>query len=208
MTTEQQIEIPKGYWRDANGNLVPTSKIKDIDKLRHQRVVELCEQAKRASEALVAFKLTAMQTFQEFVDASLSEYDVKLGGKKGNVTLVSFDGKFKVIRQMQETIVFDERLQAAKALIDECIQGWSKGSNANIKVLVNDAFQVDREGKISTGRVLGLRRHEIQDEKWQMAMKAISDSMKVASTKPYIRFYERDDATGAYFPINLDVAAV
>ncbi|REM31517.1 DUF3164 family protein, partial [Mycobacterium tuberculosis] len=73
---------------------------------------------------------------------------------------------------------FDERLQAAKALIDECIQSWSKSSNVNLKVLVNDAFQVDQQGKISTGRVLGLRRHDIDDEKWQLAMKAIGDSMQ------------------------------
>lgn len=109
---------------------------------------------------------------------------------------------------MAETIVFDERLQAAKALIDECINGWSKGSNANIKVLVNDAFKVDQEGKISAGRVLGLRRHDITEEKWMLAMKAISDSMRVASSKPYIRFYKRDDTTGDYMPISLDVAAI
>ena len=83
-----------------------------------------------------------------------------------------------------------------------------QGSNANIKALVNDAFQVDQQGKISTGRVLGLRRIEIQDEKWLRAMQAIADSMQVASTKPYIRFYERDDASGEYCPITLDVAAV
>lgn len=210
MTTEQQQqqELPRGYWRDANGSLVPITKIKDIDKLRHQRVTELCEQAKKASAALTAFKLTAMQAFQEFVDESLAQYDVKLGGKKGNVTLVSFDGRFKVIRQMQETIVFDERLQAAKHLIDECVKAWSKGSNDNIKVLVNDAFQVDKQGGVNTGRVLGLRALKISDEKWQRAMQAIGDSMKVASTKPYIRFYERDDASGEYLPISLDVAGV
>ena len=36
----------------------------------------------------------------------------------------------------------------------------------------------------------------------------ISDSLRVSSTKPYIRFYERDDATGEYQAINLDVAAL
>ena len=82
------------------------------------------------------------------------------------------------------------------------------GCNANIKVLVNDAFQVDQQGKISTGRVLGLRRLDIDDTKWLEAMRAIGDSMKVASTKPYIRFYKRDETTGEYFPINLDVAAI
>lgn len=209
MTTEtEEQELPKGYWRDANGSLVPLSKIKDIDKLRHQRVTQLCDAAKAASQALLAFKLMAMQQVQEFVETSLAEYDVKHGGKKGNVTLVSFEGRYKIVRAMQETIVFDERLQAAKALIDECIQGWSKGSNANIKVLVNDAFQVDKEGKISTGRVLGLRRHKIDDPKWLMAMTAINDSVKVASTKTYLRFYELDVRSGEYVPISLDVAGV
>ena len=185
-----------GYWKDANDALIPVSKIKPIDKDRHAVVSELCEQARRQSAALIGFKLSAMNAVHEFIERSLAAYDVKN------------DGKHKVERRMQDTVVFDERLQAAKALIDECIQGWSKGSNANIKVLVNDAFQVDQQGKISTARVLGLRRHDIADGKWQQAMKAIGDSMKVASTKPYIRFYERDDTTGEYTPINLDVAAV
>lgn len=204
----EKRDIPPGYWEDANGSLTPVSKIKPIDKDRHQVVTELCEQAKKQSAALMGFKTTAMHAVSEFVDRSMAEYDVKHGGKKGNVTLLTFDGRFKIVRQMQETITFDERLQAAKALIDECIQGWSKGSNVNIKVLVNDAFQVDQQGKISTGRVLGLRRLDIKDETWLKAMQAISDSMRVASTKPYIRFYERDEVTGDYCPINLDVAAI
>lgn len=199
--------IPPGYWADANGTLTPVGKIKDVDKDRSKTVTELCEQAKAESARLFGFKSAAMQMLAEFVDRSLSAYGVKLGRAKGNVTLTSFDGRYKVVRQMQETITFDERLQAAKALIDECIQSWSKGSNANIKVLVNDAFQVDSAGKISTGRVLGLRRLEITDAKWQQAMQAIGDSMRVASTKAYIRFYERDAHTGDYVSISLDVAA-
>lgn len=200
--------IPSGYWQDASGNLIPVSKIKEIDKLRHQVVVEICRQAEQESARLMAFKTTAMEAISDFIGKSLAQYEVKHGGKKGNVTLINFDGEYKIVRQMQETITFDERLQAAKALIDECIHGWSKGSNANIKVLVNNAFQVDQQGKISTGRVLGLRRLEITDEKWLLAMQAIGDSMRVASTKPYIRFYKRDAITGEYFPISLDVAAI
>lgn len=200
--------IPAGYWEDANGALIPASKIKPIDKDRHHMVTALVEAAKIEQSRLMAFKTTAMHAVTEFVERSLAAYDVKHGGKKGNITLVSFDGRYKIVRQMQESITFDERLQAAKALIDECIQGWSKGSNANIKVLVNSAFQVDQQGKISTGRVLGLRRFEIIDEQWQRAMQAIGDSMQVASTKPYIRFYERDSVKGDYLPVSLDVAAI
>lgn len=207
MSDEEQT-IPKGYWKNASGALVPESKVKPVDKLRTLVTTHLCEEAKKLNAHMTGVKLEAMRMIDEFLDQSLKEYDVKHGGKKGNITLVSFDGRYKVVRQMAEAIVFDERLQAAKLLIDECIHAWAKGSNANIKVLVNDAFQVDREGKISTGRVLGLRRLDIKDETWMRAMAAISDSMNVASTKPYVRFYERDERSGDYMPISLDVASL
>lgn len=198
-------ETPKGYMRRADGTLVPESKVKAVDKDRNEVVLQLIAEAHSASATLAAFKLIAMQAVQDFVDRSLSEYSAKWGGLKGNVTLTSYDGKYKVVRQIQEHIVFDERLQAAKALIDGCITRWSKGSNANIKAIVNRAFQVDKEGLISTGKVLSLRSLDIEDPEWDQAMRAIGDSMQVVSTKAYLRFYERNEA-GGYDPINLDVA--
>ena len=200
--------IPPGYWQDANGNLVPESKVKDIDKLRHQVVTDLCAMARQQRDGLRQFKHGAFGEVAALVATSLEQYGVKTGGEKGNVTLVSYDGRFKVVRHMHDHIVFGEQLMAAKALIDECVQEWSEGANDNIRVLVSHAFQTDREGKINTGRVLALRRLAIKDEKWQQAMQAIADSMQTASTKPYIRFYERMEATGEYRPISLDVAAV
>lgn len=205
MTTKT---IPSGYWQDARGSLIPESKIKDIDKLRDQVVRELCGMAKQHQSGLRKFKLDAMQEVAALVTTSLEQYGVKSGGDKGNVTLSSFDGSLRVVRQMQDHLVFSEQLKAAKALIDQCVTKWAAGANDNIKVLVNDAFQVDKEGLINTSRVLGLRRLKIQDDDWLQAMQAISDSIQIASTKPYIRFYERDDATGDYNPISLDMAAV
>ena len=200
--------IPPGYWKDAAGNLIPESKVKDIDKLRPQVVTDLCTMAEHARDGLAAFKLHAMQEVAALVATSMEQYGVKSGGEKGNVTLTSFDGKYKMVRQMQDRIVFGEELLAAKALIDECVQEWSEGANDNIRVLVNHAFQTDKEGKINTGRVLGLRRLAIKDAAWQQAMQAIADSMQTASTKPYVRFYKRDDGTGEYRAISLDVATV
>lgn len=200
--------IPAGYWQDAAGNLVPDAKVKDIDKLRHQVVTDLCRMAEAHSAGLARFKLDAMQDVAAFVATSLEQYGVKTGGDKGNVTLTSYDGKYKITRQMQDHIAFGEQLMAAKALIDACVHEWAQGASDNIKALVSHAFQTDKEGKINTARVLGLRRLQIADPKWQAAMAAIADSLKVTSTKSYIRFYVRSDASGAYQPIVLDVAAL
>jgi len=199
---------PAGYWQDTQGNLVPEANVRDIDKLRDQTVRDLFMRAQEEAQRLRAFKEDAMADVTSFVQASLEQYDVKIGGEKGNVTLMSFDGKYKVVRQMQDYIVFGEQLKAAKALIDACVIRWSEGANANIRVLVNDAFQVDKQGNINTGRVLGLRRLAIDDADWQTAMRAISDSVQVATTRPYIRFYERIDPSGRYEALSLDMANV
>lgn len=200
--------IPPGYWESANGDLVPESRITEIDKLRHQVVTDLCQMAEKHQAQLIQLKVQAMQDVAAFVSTSLEEYGVKTGGEKGNVTLMSFDGRYKLQRSMQEYIAFGEQLMAAKALIDECVREWAPGANDKIMALITHAFQTDKAGKINTGRVLGLRRLKIDDVKWRKAMDAISDSTQTISTKAYVRFYKRDDATGEYLPISLDMASV
>ena len=200
--------IPEGYRRDAKGCLVPEAMIKPIDRTRDELVGELSRQARIVSDGLREFKARVFADINAFVDLSAEQYGVKMGGKKGNLTLFSFDGAFKVQVAIAEHMVFDERLQAAKHLIDECIIDWSQGSRDEIKVLVQSAFQTDKEGKINTGRVLALRRLDIRDEKWQKAMLAIGESLQVVGSKEYVRFYERIGNTDQYRPISLDVAAV
>jgi hypothetical protein len=133
-----------------------------------------------------------------FIQISTDQYGAKVGGTKGNVSLMSFDGRLKIQRNIAETINFDERLQA-KQLIDECLEEWTEGSRDEIKVIINAAFNVDKKGEISTAKVLGLKRHDIDHPKWQQAMQAISDSINIIGSKAYLRFYTRDDSTGGYF---------
>lgn len=200
--------IPNGYRLRHDGVLVPEANIKAIDLARDELVKEIVARAKPLSADISKFKLESFADIQAFVEMSAEQYGAKLGGAKGNVTLMSFDGRYKIQRAVTETITFSEQLQAAKVLIDECIHAWSDGVNPNIRVLVNDAFQVDKEGNISIGRVFGLRRLEIADEKWQRAMQAISDAVQVVSSKSYVRIYERVGDSDKWEPIPLDVAAV
>lgn len=206
-TTTPATQVPAGYMQNAKGHLIPVDKVKPLDKIRDEVVIKMLESAKALRVQMQEDKAILFAYFNDFVALSASEYDTHLGGKKGNTTLVSYDGKYKVLLAVSENIIFDERLQVAKSLIDECIHEWSEGSNDNIKALINDAFQVDKEGKISTHRVLSLRRLDITDKKWLRAMEAISDAIQITDTKEYIRFYERDEQ-GKYQQISLDFSNV
>ena len=114
-------EIPTGYRVDAKGRLIPQEQIKAIDIERSDLVERLIDDAKRLQQQMLDFKKLSFEDIAAFIQLSAEQHGVQVGGNKGNVTLFSFDGKYKIVRQSQESIRFDESLQAAKALIDECI---------------------------------------------------------------------------------------
>jgi len=196
-----------GFRENRNGHLVPEAQIKPIDLARDELVMDKITHALALREQLREFKRGLFDDIAAFVQLSAEQYNAKVGGDKGNVTLVSFDGRYKMIRAIQDAILFDERLQAAKALIDECLNDWTEGARPELRGLVNNAFRVDQDGNIKTGEVLSLRRLKFEDERWKQAMVAISDAVTVVSSKTYVRFYERDDR-GQYQPVSLDLAAV
>lgn len=205
---ETMTTIPEGYWKDGKGNLVPIANIKQIDILRDELVKKIVLRGHMVSEELAKFKAEAFSEIDAFIELSFSEYQVLLGGKKGNITLHSYEQRYKLEIQVAERIAFDERLQAAKQLIDECIRKWGADAHPGLMTLINDAFQVDKTGKVSTSRVMGLRRHAIDDETWKRAMEAISDSMQTVGSKRYLRLYERINEADEYRPVPLDLASL
>ncbi len=188
------------YREDAQGRLVLISSIKAVDLERDELITALVEKHRELTAAINGFKKSSLATIDEFAQRSAREYGAKLGGKKGNIYLVSYDGRYKIVRAVQERFVFDERLQAAKSLIDQCLHEWCEGSKPEIRTLISDAFSVDKEGQISVHKILGLRKLNYEHKKWKRAMKAIDDSLHTAFSKIHLRFYERDQR-GEYQPI-------
>lgn len=211
MSTNTQFTLKnplEGYWVDAKGVMTPQQLVKDIDKARDTIVGEVVTRAIEVNRLLADFKLQAFADIAAFVDLSANEYGVSLGGNKGNVTLYTFDGQYKIQRAMQDRIAFDERLQAAKSLIDECLAEWTEGAKPEIHAIINRAFQTEKEGEVNTGSVLALRRLDIADERWKRAMIAIGEAVQVVGSRSYIRVYKRVGDTSQYEAISLDIAGV
>jgi hypothetical protein len=202
----KEVEMAE-YMTDSQGRRTPVELVKAIDKLRDQTVRAVMEKAYMAREALRAFKAEARSDIQAFLELSAGEYNVTYGGRKGNISLTTYDGRYRIMIAVSDALRFDERLQVAKTLIDKCIRRWTDGSRSEVKALIEDAFYVDKQGNISTQRILGLRRLAIEDGEWRRAMEAITDSVQVASSKTYMRFYERAE-DGSYEQIPLDIATL
>jgi len=204
--TEQGI--PSGYMRNALGHLVPEKQVRDHDKLRDQTVRQLAEDAVRIHKHLQEFKAQALSDIADLIAVSAERYDVALGGEKGNVSLTTYDGEYKITRSVAERLAFTEEVEAAKALISGCIERWSEGSSANLRTVVDRAFKANGRGQLKTTAVLDLLRLEIDDDEWHRAMEALRDSIQATGTAIYVRIYKRLPDTDEYLPVPLDLAAV
>lgn len=202
------IDTPAGYLRNAAGHLVPEEQVREQDLLRDQLVRDVAESALALNGALRQFKSRALSEIDDLIQIAADRYDTRVGGRKGNVTLLSFDGRYKIQRHVADRIAFTEELEAAKSLINGCIDRWSQGANPHIRILVDRAFRTDSQGKIKTTAVLELLRLEIAEAEWRRAMNALRDSIQTVGTAVYVRIYERIDGTDQYRPIPLDLAAV
>lgn len=196
------------HMQNSQGYLVPVDRVDPVDKLRDETVREIVSRAEELSGCLREERTKMLDSVAALVAIAGDQYGAKIGGEKGNVTLHSYDGSLKVQRAMQDRITFDERLQAARALINECLRDWSEGANANLRAIVDAAWETDKDGNVSTSRILGLRSIKVKDDKrWDQAMKALMDSMQVVYSKSFIRVYKKD-AYGEFQPIPLDIAKV
>ncbi len=193
--------------KNALGQDVPMRLVKDVDRTRDALVIDLVERFEEAGRNLAALKKHATGELEAFLQLSAERFGTDLGAKKGNVTLYSYNGRYKVVRSVQDLVVFDEGLASAKELVDRCLTEWGSESRPELRMHSEKAFRPNSSGRVSTSAILGLRTLAINDERWITAMHAISESLKVMSSKAYIRVYRKDKLDN-WQPVNVDFAAL
>jgi hypothetical protein len=200
--------IPEGFVRNAMGHLVPVDQMREQDKLRDQVARELAEEAKTLSRALKNFKKKSLGDVADLISIAGERYGVQMGGKKGNVTIATYDGRYKVQRCYADRLTFTEEMEVAKTMVYDCIRAWSKGADDHLLAIVDRVFSPGRNGQIKTADVLDLLRLDINDDRWEAAMQAVRDSILVTGSAVYLRVYERIGESDSYKAIPLDLAVV
>ncbi|MBL4797620.1 MAG: DUF3164 family protein [Oleispira sp.] len=208
MSDQNTNTVPEGYMQNAVGHLVHLDHVREQDKLRDGVVIDLATKALEINKLLKEFKEQCLSDVRDLIQISADKYEVTIGGKKGNISLLSFNGKYKIQRVYAERLTFSEEIEAAKQLIMNCIDRWSEGANNNMQELVNGAFKANNNGQLKTASVLGLLKLDVEDDEWNQAMLALKDSIQVSGTATYIRVYERIGQSEHYKIIPLDLAAV
>ncbi len=194
------------HLRDAKGRLTPLSTIKAQDQLQHEVVAKIIGYATDLSAQVTRFKQHTFDDLSEFEALLAMEYGESRGGAKGNKTFMSFDGLMKIQVSVQDHIDFGPELQIAKGLIDECLNEWAAEAREELRAIVTRAFNTDKAGQINRAEIFMLLRLDIADPRWNDAMQAIRDAMRVVGSKTYVRCYARANPDAAWEPITIDLA--
>lgn len=209
--TTTAIQIPAGWVRNATGNLVHETEISEQDKLRDRVVMDIAAVAVRLNSELKALKEKALADIDDLIAIAGEKYNMKLGGPKGNVSLLSFDGSFKLKRIHQDSVGYTEAMEVAKAKVFECISRWGQtvheDAHKHLFTLATRAFRPTRSGEISISRVTEMLGAEINDPDWQMAKQAVMGSLIVNGKAVYIQVQQRVEGK-KYSTILLDIAGV
>ena len=200
--------IPPGWLEDSKGRLVRESMVPDAALLEDQTVRIIVAYGLDLADQIARFRAHSFDDLAAQQDVVAEKYGVrKKGGRKGNRTFTSFDGRLKVTIQVQDQIQFGPELQAARDLVNECIADWSSAAREEIQALMQHAFQPDKEGMVNREAVFSLRRLDIDDPRWQRARQAITDSIRVVGSKTYMRIYMRPTPEQSWKAIPIDIAA-
>lgn len=198
---------PEKFMKNSDGHLVPVENVSEVDKLTDKTISELIGVAILESERLGRLKAQAMGDVLALQEIVAEKYETTIGGKGGNMTLTSFDGKRRVQVAVAKTMEIDElHLNAAKKIIDECLTEWAEDSRPELKEVVSNAFKTSGKGRVDTKSILALMRLKIEDKRWKTAMAALQDGLRSDGSKTYIRFYQRSGTDNALKAIPLDIA--
>jgi len=196
----------KSYMADAKGALVPLEMVKPAHKLEDEVVRKIMGFADELSAQIDRFRGHTMTDLGEFDALLAQDFGVTKGGPKGNRTYQTFDGLMKVQVQVSDFVDFGPQLQIAKRLLDECLNEWAADSRPEIRAVITRAFNTDKEGSVNRAEIFTLLRLDIDDPRWQEAMRAIRDAMRVTGSKEYVRFYRRARVTDRWQAVTIDLA--
>lgn len=205
MKSQKSIKTKK----DHNGYEIPVSQIKPLDLLKDKAAVSISAKFSKISVQLAELKEWAFEQADNVYEQQLKVY--KFDGKntddmKGNFTFFSFDKSIKVEVAIGTKLEFDDKINMAKAMIDEYLTDLVKGQSSDVALIVNNAFVTSR-GRLDHKKILNLFTLQIKAPKWIQAMEILKESITTNRSKKYIKVFERD-SQGEYQIINVQFSAL
>jgi hypothetical protein len=210
MSLLQQKSTDK-KWYDETGQEIPFYRITKLEKMNERSSNRLLKKAKRVNKQLSELKELMRTLSKDAFDMTMKEKGISNPKTKGNYTWYNFNRTIKIEVNIHESIKFDDLIiAAAKEKFDEFLNQNITSENEFVKQMILDAFETQRSNQLDTKRVLALSRYEskIKNKLFSEAVKLISESIRRPNSKSYYRIWVKDETTGAFENVELNLSSL
>ncbi len=192
---------PEGFVYNAEGNLIARCNIPAHELRKDAFTGGLVEQVKDQQRLLKSFKANLVKAFEEFRIELLDQFNAKLHarGSGENVTVYSFDGKYKIAYRTTKLKTLGPELAAARELAREWFNAHKDSAPHDMLLPAQEFYSND----MTVTTVVKFIGWKVQDPTLVEAQSAAKDALLIIGSKSYFNFYERDEQ-GEYQPIHLN----
>jgi hypothetical protein len=189
---------------NERGGYDPVGIVPVTAQLEDQLVRTIVAGALAVSASIGRFKGLSFFEAEQFLELLAAEHGVSRAGSAGNVSLFSYDRRYRVQFTVQERIAFTAEVKLAQEVFAQWVE--QSGASPEVQAVISDAFRLDDQGQLRAWEVLRLKRRRITDPLWIRAMGILDAAMISAGSTRYMRVYQRG-ADGRYVQISLDLAS-
>lgn len=188
----------------------PRANLSTTGLLGNDLAIELVEDAKSLHDLMAEQKARMFQKAEQYVEAVLAEYNAKKRkNSRGTFTAESLDDRFKVELSIANLLRVNANVMAAHSLMTEVLNDLTEDVRPEIRMLLEAAYVPDEKtGRVSVERLKQVRNVSLPHPRWGEVLKAVADSIEVAGSRPYLRFYWREDRRDDWQPIVLQFSSI
>ncbi|GAB3021565.1 DUF3164 family protein [Bowmanella dokdonensis] len=198
-----KFEIPAGYVKDADGNL-----IKEENLTAQQREEDaLWPRAKALHDEIARFKYDSMKAVEDLVERMIRNHGIKKFERiQGNVQFITVDGQYRVQRAIDKLIEVDSSIEVARQKFTLYLQAIQETAGKDAGEFLDNAFDM-KDGKVNVARLIDICNKDIKHPLYISAVQALRKAMFVSGTKAYLRFYQRNKDNG-WDPMPLQFSSI
>lgn len=195
--------------KDHNGYPVPVSAIPKIELLKDKTAQQMAKKFEDMNKKLQVLKDWTFDKADELSELQLKYYELEgrdTSNFKGGFSFYSYDKTIKVEVNVGQRLEFDDKINLAKAEIDEYCKELTAEQNADIITIVNGAFTTSR-GNLDHKKILQLFSYKIKHPRWLKAMEILKESITTNHSKRYIKVSVKNE-NGEYEQINIQFSSL
>jgi len=190
------------FLTNGQGKKIPIAAILPVDVEREMMIQQLFEIALSLQEVIAAKKQEMYKLINGFLGNGVGrEVDAQA---IENITFTSYDGSKQVHLRRTERIDYNEHLNQAFKLLNECLVEWTGGGNHELQALVQQVISAGKKGKIDHAMLLRLQRVNSKHPKFLEAQKLIKLSIVTNMAKQYLSFRQRQGEESKWQTISLN----